>query len=267
MPFIKRNATHALKRLTINNELEEVGLRQLYDEQSNTYTYVIWDKVTEEAVIVNPVRTQLKRDLVVCTNLKLVYTINSHVHNNHCSGSLALKRSIKGLRSVISKASGADADELIQDGDEVHFGSRHIKAIATPGHTLGCMSFLLDDGKAIITGDTIVGGVLSLTIQDPWSLADSIVHTLLKLDDNCIVLPIQDTGTGNFSTIREERDAFDELGCSTIEDFVDYLSNTPFHAEPPQSNIFTACNMKDGANPFNIRSLRDSTKNRWGIFG
>lgn len=264
MPSIKRQSLH-VKPFTISNELEEVGLRQLYDEQSKTFTYVVWDKETEEAVIIDPVHNQVKRDMTVCTNLHLVYAINTHVHDDHISGA-ALLRSKVGLKSIISEASGADADELIRDGDQIHFGKRFMTAIATPGHTTGCMSFLLDDGKVVITGDLL--SFDRVQVQDAWALADSITHKLFYLPDDCIVLPGHDIGTCTHYSIREVRDTLMEI--HTLEDFVEYVNgriSNQAAALKEKSFVCVACNMKDSGNPFHVRSLRDKVKNRWGIFG
>lgn len=113
----------------------EIGIRQLFDQESCTYTYLLWDKETEDAILVDPVDTQVKRDLLVATTLNLVFAVNTHCHADHISGTGVLKRKVKCFESVISKASGAEADELIEDGDEIHFGNRYITALATPGHT------------------------------------------------------------------------------------------------------------------------------------
>jgi sulfur dioxygenase len=126
---------------------EELGMRQLYDEDTSTYTYLLWDKESEDAILIDPVDTQVQRDLLVATTLNLVYGVNTHCHADHITGTAKLKKKIKGLRSVISKASGARADEYIDDGDEIHFGNRHVKCLATPGHTEGCFSFLI--GKQV----------------------------------------------------------------------------------------------------------------------
>ena len=171
---IKRKVVPHVHFISIDNDLKELGLRQLYDEESKSFSYLIWDKETEDAVIIDPVKHQASRDAIVCTNLNLIYAINTHVHEDHISGAAALKSKFKGLKSVVSKASGADADEYIEDGDEIHFGNRYITAIATPGHTSGCMSFVLDDGKAVITGDTLsLGGVCTVVNEcggSVWAL-------------------------------------------------------------------------------------------------
>ena len=88
-----------------NRDLGELGMRQLFDEESKSFSYLIWDKETEEAVLVDPVKGQVSRDILVSTNLHLVYAINTHVHEDRCSGTGLLKKKVKGLKSIISKAS------------------------------------------------------------------------------------------------------------------------------------------------------------------
>lgn len=153
--FIQRADGNVLATIDESIPTSEIGMRQLFDEESCTYTYLLWDKDTDDAILVDPVKEQVKRDLLVATDFNLVYAVNTHCHADHISGTSVLKRKVKGLRSVISKASLAKADEKIGHGDEIHFGNRHITALATPGHTEGCMSFLTDDNKAVLTGDAL----------------------------------------------------------------------------------------------------------------
>ncbi|KAL9189934.1 hypothetical protein ACHAXT_009609 [Thalassiosira profunda] len=258
----------------VNEYRPELGMRQLYDEESKTLSYLIWDKKTEDAVIIDPVRDQVARDLVVSTNLNLRFAINTHVHEDHVSGTKALKKKVKGLRSVISKDSCAEADEYIEDGDEIHFGTRFIVAIATPGHTNGCISFLLDDGKAVLTGDTLlVGGpgpVLEESGGSAWSLCDSLFHKLFDtLPHATIVLPGHDFGGGLTTTIGRERALLVPWWGETMEDFVVFVNSRAdgklFLPKDADENF--ACNMKDGATSFNLRSLRTRRGQRWGIFG
>lgn len=245
-------------------------MRQLYDEGSKTFSYLIWDKETEEAIIIDPVASEATRDAMLCTNLHLLYAINTHVHEDHINGANALKKKIPGLKSVISKASGAEADEYLDDGDEIHFGNRFVTAISTPGHTSHCMSFLLDDGKAILTGDTLPlngrGLILPNSGGSAWQLGDSIFNKLFQeLSNECLVLPGHDFGL-NKSQIDKEKN-FMYSRCRNMEEFVEILHETDVKL-PEDMNTPIACNMKDGAKPFNVRSLRTKSKNtRWGIFG
>ena len=173
-----------------------------------------------------------------------MFLFSQHVHRDHISGTSSLKRVVNGLKSVISKKSGADADEYVEDGDEVHFGNRYVVAISTPCQTSsGWMSFLLDDGKAII-----VNGF----------------NKLFKLSDGSVILPGHDFDCDVLG------DAFmAQFKGSTMEEFVCFLKKTEVNNVTLVENggIAAACNRKDGAKPFHVRSLRASAKQKWGIFG
>src|SRR3954466_7748339 len=121
--------------------------RQLFDPQSSTYTYLLADPATREALLIDPVFEQARRDaaLVDELGLKLAWTLETHVHADHVTGAWLLRQKL-GSRIAISRASGAEgADRLLQDGDCIELGKRKIEARATPGHTDGCMSYVLDD--------------------------------------------------------------------------------------------------------------------------
>merc|ERR1712211_17044 len=99
-------------------------LRQLFDKESSTYTYLLADMVAREAILIDPVIEQAERDvgLVKQLGLNLQFVLNTHVHADHITGTGRLKRLMPNTKSVISKASGAKADILVSDGDTVRFG-------------------------------------------------------------------------------------------------------------------------------------------------
>ena len=76
--------------------------RQLFDPESSTYTYLVGDEVTREAVLIDPVLEQVDRDLgeLDALGLRLVYTLETHVHADHVTGASAL-RERTGSRSVV----------------------------------------------------------------------------------------------------------------------------------------------------------------------
>ncbi len=82
--------------------------------------------------------------------------LNTHVHADHVSGATLLRGKCPALRSAIASCSGAAAHVCIAAGDRVPFGGRYVSALATPGHTSGCMSFVTDDGLAVFTGDALL---------------------------------------------------------------------------------------------------------------
>ncbi len=116
-----------------------IGFRQLFDEVSSTYTYLLWDKTTKHAVLIDPVDTQVDRDLQVINDegLHLIYGINTHAHADHITGTGLLKQNVQDLKSIISKASNAQADIHVVPGDKIEFGDRFLSVRSTPGHTAG----------------------------------------------------------------------------------------------------------------------------------
>jgi sulfur dioxygenase len=246
-----------------------MGMRQLFDPESCTYTYLLWDKDTEDAILVDPVANQVKRDLTVATTLNLCYAVNTHLHEDHISGTGSLKRKLPGLKSVISGASGARADELIGDGDEIHFGHRFVTAVATPGHTPGCLSFLTDDGGAVLTGDAlhVQGcGRTDLPGGSAAALYDSVHRLFRTLPDGTVVFPGHESYQADLhSTIGKEKDINPRF-YDTKEAFVEMMKN--LKQPPPKGmEVCVAANLEDGAKPFFVRALRARIKERWGVFG
>lgn len=117
--------------------------RQMFDKESWTYTYLLADAETKEAVIVDPVYEQAERDIKMIeqNGLKLLYAVNTHVHADHITGSGVLKRRLPSVSSAISLVSGGKADLYLEHGSCLKFGHHSLQARSTPGHTNGCMSF------------------------------------------------------------------------------------------------------------------------------
>ncbi len=133
--------------------------RILWLNLSKTYNYAVTvHKTTEHAVLIDPVDTQVDRDLQVISEegLTLIYGINTHAHADHITGTGLLKQKVKGLKSIISKASKAQADIHVAPGDKIEFGDRYLSVRATPGHTEGCVSYVSDDETMVFMGDALL---------------------------------------------------------------------------------------------------------------
>src|SRR4026208_170444 len=129
--------------------------RQLFDPQSSTYTYLLADSATREALLIDPVFEHARRDAALIEELgvKLGCTLETHLHADHVTGASLLKRRF-GSKIVLSRESGAEgAGRYLADGDRVVFGRRSLEVRATPGHTGGCLSYVLDDQSMAFTGD------------------------------------------------------------------------------------------------------------------
>src|SRR2546426_10916960 len=128
--------------------------RQLFDPQSSTYTYLLADAASREAVLIDPVFELARRDvaLVEELGLRLSWTLETHLHADHVTGAWLLKQRL-GSRIAVSRASGAQgADRYLEPGEEIRFGGRCLEARPTPGHTGGCVSYVLDDRSMAFSG-------------------------------------------------------------------------------------------------------------------
>ena len=109
--------------------------RQLFDPQSSTYTYLLGDRGNGEAVLIDPVFEQVRRDaaLIDELGLRLLATLETHVHADHVTGAWLLKRRT-GSQIMLAAASGAEgADRYLVEDDVVAFGGRRLLVRATPG--------------------------------------------------------------------------------------------------------------------------------------
>lgn len=209
-----------------------MGFKQLpIDEDSSTYTYLLWDQESGEAILVDPVDLQVDRDIAAAKELGLTLTkgVNTHAHADHITGTGLLKKKIPGFKSVISEASGAVADIKIAPGDKIMFGKHYIEARATPGHTVGCMSFVADDQSFVLTGDTmlIMGcGRTDFQGGSAADLYDSVHQQLFTLPDTTIVYPAHDYKGRTQSSIADEKEKNPRLGGGkTKEEFVEIMNN------------------------------------------
>ena len=208
---------------------ETIGLEQLFDEESSTYTYLLWDKTSKDAILVDPVDIQVDRDLKVVEEkgLNLVFGVNTHAHADHITGTGLLKKRVDGLKSVIAKASTAKADILLEEGDRIIFGSRFLEVRATPGHTNGCLSYVSDDQSFVLTGDALlIQGCGRTDFQQGSSdkLYESIHTKLFTLPDDCVVYPAHDYKERTSSTIAVEKTTNPRL-TKTKEEFVEIMAN------------------------------------------
>jgi glyoxylase-like metal-dependent hydrolase (beta-lactamase superfamily II)/rhodanese-related sulfurtransferase len=205
--------------------------RQLQDPTSSTFTYLLADPESREAVLIDPVFEQAQRDKALMSelNLNLKYTLDTHLHADHITAAWRMKESL-GSQIVISAAAGTSgADIELQPGDRLHFGGRSLEARATPGHTDGCMSFVLDDKSMVFTGDALLirgAGRTDFQQGSAKTLYDSVVNELFTLPDDCIVYPAHDYRGHMSSSIYEEKRFNPRLGGDRNQsDFEGFMKN------------------------------------------
>lgn len=223
--------------------------RQLFDPVSSTYTYLLADQ--GEAVMIDTVFEQHARDAALLRELglKLVATLDTHVHADHVTGAWLMKNAL-GSAIVVSEPSGADgADRKLKDGDTVAFGGRHLRAMATPGHTDGCFSYALDDETMAFTGDCLMirgAGRTDFQQGDARSMFHSIRDRIFALPDGCLLYPAHDYQGRTVTTVAEERAHNPRVGGRASEgDFVGYMDNLGL-PHPKQIDVAVPANLKCG---------------------
>ena len=183
-------------------------LRQLFDAETSTYTYLLWDRGSGEAALIDTVDRQVDRDLQLVKELglNLKYTLETHIHADHITGSGMIRQRL-GTQAVVHSNSGSGcADILVTDGDVIGLGNQQILVLETPGHTNTCVTYQVDG--MIFTGDALLirgCGRTDFQSGDPGTLYDSIHQKLFSLPHDTIIYPGHDYQGFEKSTISEER--------------------------------------------------------------
>ena len=205
--------------------------RQLFDPTSSTYTYLLGCSVTREALLIDPVFEQVRRDaaLIGELGLKLLWTLDTHVHADHVTGAWLLKQKL-GSGIALSAAAGASgADRLLTDHDRIEFGRRSLEVRATPGHTNGCVTYVLDDESMAFTGDCIMirgSGRTDFQQGDPRALYRSVRSRIFSLPETCLLYPAHDYRGLTATSVAEEKRFNPRLGGEVGEgDYVGYMKN------------------------------------------
>lgn len=222
--------------------------RQLFDAESSSYTYLLGGDAGSEAVIVDPVREQVARDLAELdrAGLRLAWILETHVHADHVTGARAL-RERTGARTAVSRHCGASGfDRLLEDGDEIVFGAERLRAIATPGHTAGSTCYLWRE--RLLTGDTLlIGGCGRTDFQngDAGALWDSITGRLFTLPEDTLVYPGHDYRGRRVSTVGEEKSTNPRLAGRSRADFIALMAGLDL-PEPRRLHEAVPANLKGG---------------------
>jgi len=228
-----------------------VIFRQTFDPSSSTYTYLLADPGTREAVLIDPVFEQARRDaaLVAELGLKLLWTVETHVHADHVTGAWLHKQRL-GSRIALAAASGAQgADRYLAPGERVEFGRRALEVRGTPGHTAGCVTYVLDDRSMAFTGDALLirgCGRTDFQQGSPHALFRSVHEQIFTLPDACLLYPAHDYRGLTVSSVGEERQFNPRLGGEILEaDFAGYMSHLGL-AHPRQMEVAVPANLQCG---------------------
>src|SRR5690349_20865442 len=225
--------------------------RQLFDPTSSTYTYLLGDRASGTAVLIDPVFEQVRRDAALLgeLGLKLTATLETHVHADHVTGAWLLKRR-SGSRIMLSAASAAEgADRYLAQDDVVAFGGRRLLVRATPGHTDSCLTYVLDDHSMAFTGDCLLirgAGRTDFQQGDPAAMYRSIHEQIFTLPEDCLLYPAHAYRGLTVTSVAEERRFNPRIGGEiSVGDFTGYMKNLGL-AHPKMIDVAVPANLRCG---------------------
>jgi glyoxylase-like metal-dependent hydrolase (beta-lactamase superfamily II)/rhodanese-related sulfurtransferase len=225
--------------------------RQLFDPQSSTYTYLLGDAASREAVLIDPVFEQVRRDAALINelNLALKWTLETHVHADHVTGAWLFKKRMGSGIALAAAGGSSGADNLLKHGDTVAFGNRFLEVRATPGHTNGCLTYVLDDQSMAFTGDCLLirgSGRTDFQQGSPALMYASVRTQIFTLPSTCLLYPAHDYRGLTVTSVEEERRFNPRLGGDIGEqDFTGYMNNLGL-AHPRQIDVAVPANLKCG---------------------
>ncbi|MBL4721584.1 MAG: MBL fold metallo-hydrolase [Alphaproteobacteria bacterium] len=222
--------------------------RQLFDEKSYSYTYLIASRIGGEALIIDSVLDKVDRYLQLLDelDLTLVKAVDTHVHADHITGLGALRDRTKCI-TIMGAQSGVDVVSMrVSDGETIDIEGVSLRCIHTPGHTSDSYCFFM--GDRVFTGDTLfIRGTGRTDFQngDPGEQYESIFNKLLTLPDETLVYPGHDYKGDTVSTIAEERAHNPRLQVGSIGEYVELMNGLNL-ANPKMMDVAVPANLKIG---------------------
>ena len=222
--------------------------KQVFDNNSSTYTYLIASAKGREALIIDPVIENVEEyiKLLKDLDLKLVKVIDTHIHADHVTGASKLK-DITKCSTIMGDHTPADTVEVKVKNDEyINLDSLEIRAMYTPGHTSDSYSFFLDN--CLFSGDALLINGTGRTDFQNGNAKDSynsIFNRLLKLPDDTLLYPAHDYKGEKVSTIGKEKKFNPRLQVNNVDEYVEIMENLNLK-KPATIDFNVASNLKLG---------------------
>ncbi|MES9994209.1 MAG: MBL fold metallo-hydrolase [Candidatus Thiodiazotropha sp.] len=222
--------------------------RQLYDHESSTYTYLLAERMGGEALLIDPVKSNVAQyvQLVHELDLRLVMAVDTHIHADHVTA-LGELQQITGCSSAMGEMTQAECVSLrFKEGEKLSVDNLHLDVLYTPGHTDDSYSFVLSD--RVFTGDTLLirgTGRTDFQNGDPAAQYDSLFNKLLKLPEQTLVYPAHDYNGMTVSTIWEEKQHNPRLQVSNQQAYIDLMNGLKLD-NPRMMDVAVPANRKCG---------------------
>jgi len=222
--------------------------RQLFDQTSSTYSYLLASRRGGEALIIDPVLEKVDRylQLVAELDLKLVKAVDTHIHADHITGLGALRDRTHCITVMGENAKVDVVSMRVTEGDKLTIEGLALDVLYTPGHTDDSYSFLTND--RVFTGDTLlIRGTGRTDFQNGSARAqyESLFGKLLKLPEDTLVFPAHDYKGDTVSTIGEEKRCNPRLQVKSVDEYVDLMSKLKL-ANPKMMDVAVPANMRQG---------------------
>jgi sulfur dioxygenase len=222
--------------------------RQLFDQTSSTYSYLLASRRGGEALIIDPVLEKVDRylQLVAELDLKLVKAVDTHIHADHITGLGALRDRTHCITVMGENAKVDVVSMRVSEGDKLTIEGLALDVLYTPGHTDDSYSFLTND--RVFTGDTLlIRGTGRTDFQNGSARAqyESLYGKLLKLPEDTLVFPAHDYKGDTVSTIGEEKRCNPRLQVKSVDEYVDLMSKLKL-ANPKMMDVAVPANMRQG---------------------
>lgn len=204
-------------------------VRQLFDNESSTFTYLLADQ--GEAILIDPVIGQIEQYLRLIRelNLTLRYAIDTHTHADHITALGALREQTNCQTGFGVQSSSACASFTFRDNERLTFGRHTLTCWYTPGHTDDSYSFYLapQNGEHgwLFTGDTLlIRGTGRTDFQNGNAFAQwASLQRLLQLPDDTLVGVGHDYKGWSLTTIGEERVHNPRLQFADAESYARFM--------------------------------------------
>lgn len=226
-------------------------LRQLFDPETSAYTYLLADRASREAVLIDTVVEHFERDCALLRELqlKLRYTLETHVHADHVTASGRFREALGSKVAVGAAAGVVNADLELGDGEAVHFGRHALVTLSTPGHTHGCVTYVWREAGAAFTGDALLirgCGRTDFQQGDAATLFASIRQKIFALPEETLLYPGHDYRGRTVTTVSEETRFNPRLGLDKSEaDFIAIMKALHL-AYPKKLEIAVPANLESG---------------------
>jgi len=223
--------------------------RQVFDQKSSTYTYLIASAKGREALIIDPVIENVDNYIKLLNefDLKLVKVIDTHIHADHVTGASKLK-DITKCTTIMGENTPADTVEIkVKDDEYINLDSLKIRAMYTPGHTSDSYSFLMDNH--LFSGDTLLINGTGRTDFQNGNAKDaynSIFNKLLRLPEETLLYPAHDYKGEKVSTIGKEIKQNPRLQVKSEDEYVEIMNNLNLK-KPEQIEFNVSKNINLGA--------------------